>query len=95
MTSPVNCINCTAHCSDRSPPKETIYFRKIIPKANYNFFENMNFTCFSTKVNLSGDGDGVGVVSPGYLVASELPYLVKSLPKPPLLQLLLCWFSVI
>ena len=101
MVSPVNCINCTAHCSDRSPAKETIYFRKIIPKANYNFcfFENMNFDCFSTKVNLSGDGDGdgdgVGVVSPGYLVASELPYLVKSLPKPPLLQLLLCWFSVI
>ena len=53
----------------------------------------MNFAFFSTKVNLSGDG--VGVVSPGYLVASELPYLVKSLPKPPLLQLLLCWFSVI
>ena len=41
-----------------------------------------------------GDGDGDGdVVSPGYLVASEIPYLVKSLPKPPLLQLLSCWFS--
>ena len=92
MASRVNCINCTVHCSDRFPPKEPFILEKSFQKLI--FFENVNFSSFfPTKVNLSGDG--VGVVSPGYLVASELPYLVKSLPKPPLLQLLLCWFSVI
>ena len=87
--------NCEPHCSFdgdlsgdgdgsvTSRPSLDGHFGKVLISDE--------FCLFSTKVNLSGDG--VGVVSPGYLVASEIPYLVKSLPKPPLLQLLSCWFS--